>query len=525
MKIGLCSIFPLRPHVKNLAYIYKRLKKDGHEIRVLKCSNDFDLCHYKLINKSSKSFVPPCYKCRLGSIAKYVDKNDIDEIGEVDYDQAEYHYKGQSKSVINSLANIYRIENYNEVEELESTNEFSTLLSSKIKMSKVINAWVKREDLDLVVLFNGRMDILDSILGELKKLNVETLCIEGSGTDRGIRVVENESAVDFEEFDKYLNRVIEKPISSDQQLQAYSFFHNRITGKNDYEWRQYNQEKDQEDFKWKADNGSKVLFLPSSMYEFYGIIDHEQTWTNTIDSYDHIMSQHDIKPENALLRFHPNWARSIAGYDGRKSIELYTEYCLDRGIDFIESHEKVQTRELIKEADLIVVNGGSSAIEGALLGKQVVNVFPCKYMNAGFVDNVINKSYSLPTDFGKETKKERIRNCLRYLYFNMRVYPRLTNEIISVSTTENKYKFPSVNKDTLTQLKKVDLTAYDESISRKEEENIIEQLLKYDFDALGRELEERIVTSVTDGFEYLKPKNFQAKMIDMMRNSFKKGDL
>lgn len=525
MKIGLCSIFPIRPHVKNMAYIYKRLKIEGHKVKVLKCSNDFDLCHYKIINKNSKSILPPCYKCHLGSVTNYVEKKDIHEISKISHGQAQYLYKDQNKGAINSLSNIYRIENYNDVEKLKSTEEYSKLLASKIKMSKIINSWVKRENLDLVILFNGRMDILNSILGELKELKVDALCIEGSNNDRGIRVVENESAVDFKEFNKYLDKVINRPISSHQQLLAYSFFHNRITGKNNYEWRQYNQEPDIQDYKWKPGKGKKVLLLPSSMYEFYGIIDHEKTWRNTIDSYDFLISKGDIKPENVLLRFHPNWSRPIAGYDGQKSIEHYTKYCLERGISFVQSHEKIQTRELIKEADLIVVNGGSSAIEGALLGKQVINVFPYKIMNAGFVDNVLNKSYDFPEELDEDAKKERIRNCLRYLYFDMRVYPRLTNEIITVSTTVNKYKFPSHGKSILTQLKQVDFSVYDESILRKDENDIIEQLQNYEFGALGKELEKVTDNFDDTGFEDLKPNTLQGKVIDTMRNNLKRGDL
>ena len=100
----------------------------------------------------------------------------------------------------------------------------------------------------------------------------------------------------------------------------------------------------------------------------------------------------------------------------------------------------MSTRNLINRAHLVIVNGGSSAIEAALMLKQVVSIFPAKYNGAGFVDEYFAHGRAPEVVSASELENRR-RLCLRYLFFNMRVAPGLQDWIKPKTSFDYTYNY------------------------------------------------------------------------------------
>jgi hypothetical protein len=48
MKIGFASLYPYRPHIKQMAYLASQAKSSGHEAFFLDLGHGFEDCHAKL---------------------------------------------------------------------------------------------------------------------------------------------------------------------------------------------------------------------------------------------------------------------------------------------------------------------------------------------------------------------------------------------------------------------------------------------------------------------------------------------
>ncbi|MEX0598633.1 MAG: hypothetical protein WD512_19275, partial [Candidatus Paceibacterota bacterium] len=479
-KIGVISLFPFRPHVQNMAFLTKLLIRDGYEVRVLHCDAEFDFCYYKLFNDKKSKFYPNCLTCNIGSLKHFVSENLVDPISEYvnlgGADKLEITEEDRINAV-NSIANVHRIEDYNELYSIRESEQYEALLNAKDKMNNAFYSWYNSRDLDGVVLFNGRMDLANSILKVCKNNNYPVVTVESSGSDRGLRIIPNENALSKVEFERLLENYIERPLTNDQLKVAITFFNGRLKRDNAFEWRQYHEDSNN-DYNWVG-AGKKVLILPSSNYEFYGNYDLSDCWNNASEGFKYILEKLNIKKNNILVRFHPNWARSIAEYKGKNSINHYKRFCQDNGYKFIESESKINTQALMEDADIVIVNGGSSAIEATLMGKLVYNVFPAKFSKAKFVTNIFSKNDNVTLEkLETNLKKERIKYCLRYLYFNMRRFPQYINAIRVKSSIQNEYNFETDSKQLTHVLstQTVGLSDIEFDVDNKKEKKFVQNL-------------------------------------------------
>lgn len=435
-RIGIVNLFPYRPHVQNMAFINSMLEKDGFETKILHCDKNLNLCYYQLFKSNNNGPFSNCFACSIGSIKHYVSSGKVDNFSQ---------YSGQSAvsdrakvNAKNCLANIWRIEDYYKLDELEKTDEFKILLEAKGRVAHIFNEWYKVNHLDGVIMFNGRMDLLNTILEICQLKGYPIVTIESAGSDRGIRIIPNDSALSKVELDRLLEQYIDRPLKESQLKVALNFFNGRLKRSNSFEWRQYHQESTKEDRDWGT-KGKRVLILPSSNYEFYGNYDLTNCWKNAVEGFNDILTKLNISREDVLVRFHPNWNRSIAGFTGNRSIDFYTKYCNEKKIQFIPADSKIDTQRLMDKADLILVNGGSSAIEAVLMGKKVLNVFPGVFSNAGFCINHYTSGDPLVEQMKLYDQSKAIRQCLRYLYFKLRRFPQYINNFSAVDSVTNNY--------------------------------------------------------------------------------------
>jgi hypothetical protein len=519
MKIGFLNLFPMRPHSEYMAYLSSRLGED-HEVNILSCFNDFSSCHYKLWNDHHG--ISTCIKCKAGSLSLNQNSKNVTKINSLKLESYNECEKPKHSMVINSIANIKRIEKSEQLDSLTGSVEYDKLTASKEKMSKVTRAWVTKENFDVVLIFNGRMDLMDSALREIKAMKVPFYTLESSNTNVGIRIQEGVSCVNHDNFEENLLKFINYPLTKHQTTVAYSFYYNRLKNLNNYEWRHFEQNKN-----YNLDVsllGKYILVLPSSMYEFHGLLDGKCEWNNPLEGFDLIVKKFRNNGYNIVFRFHPNWAKKVGKYSSNAQ-EDYLNYCKSNNFIYFDSSSKVPTRELIKSTSLVLVNGGSSAIEACLMLKQVINIYPAKFNVAGFLD-LFTKNGNIPKVVSNEMLKIRRRYCLRYLYFNMRMYPSLQKFIKPISSLDYKYNY--LDKLDITDiLNPLNLSFEDYEGGSEIKEDIIINMFD---NKKNDELDEMYVNlslsenKIYDSFHSMKTNTKIIKIINKIRQILPKGD-
>jgi len=230
-----------------------------------------------------------------------------------------------------------------------------------------------------------------------------------------------------------------KPLTLAQAKLAGKLVSERFLRRNLLEWRVYN--KAPEPAPWPlASSGLRVLVLPSSRNEFAGHDEWKSGWKSNTDALDDLFEAFSIKPEQVVVRAHPNWSENIGKVSGRRSLDLYREWIKKRGVYFISSEQKANTYDLIQQADIIVVNGGSSAVEAGVCGKQVICLGPVNYENAGFV-RVFRDREALYREGASEPLDPSfiIRQTLRFLYLSAGRFPQYVDYVRAVETTRYTY--------------------------------------------------------------------------------------
>lgn len=518
MKIGILNLFPLRPHVEYMSYLSDRLGIN-HGIDVLSCYNDFETCHYKLVNGNNG--LSSCIKCKLGSLPSYQSRNRITTIKSLPVASIHNATSPSKNEILNSLGSIFRIEESEILSQLVGTEDYVKLALAKAKMAKVTRSWVSSKNLDMVIVFNGRMDLMQSALAELTSMRIPVYTVESSNTDSGIRIQYGVSSVDHKSFEENLKYFMNFPLSRHQSLVAFSFLYNRLNGNNSYEWRLF------------KDNQSKqivpeelrryVLVLPSSMYEFHGLIDDACDWQTPLHGFDVLINHYRNMGYDIVFRFHPNWARKVGKYESNAQ-NIYRKYCIQNNIKFFDSDSDISTRQLIKKSSLVLVNGGSSAIEACLMLKQVINIYPAKYNKAGFVDLfTFAKDSILMVD--NNVLQKRRHYCLRYLYFNMRIYPRLISYIKPITSLKYIYNYQNVLDLSDFDFKKEEAEKKYQKVSDEFEDEIFTLYDSGNFQELEAMYKRDKVLNDYSKFENYRHTNLFVGMATVLRRLLPKGDI
>jgi hypothetical protein len=237
-----------------------------------------------------------------------------------------------------------------------------------------------------------------------------------------------------------------------------------------------------------ASSGLRVLVLPSSRNEFAGHEEWKSGWADNTQALDDFFEAFAIKPEQVVVRCHPNWAENIGQVTGVRALDLYTKWTEKRGIYSISSEKKDSTYDLIQQADIVVMNGGSSAVEAGVCGKQVINLGPVNYQNAGFL-RVFRDRSSL-YEAGALTRIDPdvvIRKTLRFLYVSARRFPQYADYVQAIETTHYSY-FKGADPARLVSMLQTGIVTADDSSYASDttgEDTVVEALLRKDWGGLA----------------------------------------
>lgn len=433
MKIGLTNIFSFRPHVEHLEFLARILEDSGHEVVFLTCDSAVETCYIRELRGRSR--VRECAQCMVGGIRSYRSKG----VTAVSGEKSDLSDTVLDRLALSSSATLTRTESEREWDE-PGVREIRGRLAGPIsQVYQNARNWILDEKIEGVICFNGRMDLPRAVTYACEQLGVPYLTHERTWFGDGIQLIPNGNCLSLKALGDLVREFDDKPLTVGQAAYAGKLIGDRFLQRNSLEWRLYNQNPEPAPWPLKA-LGKRVLVLPSSKNEFAGHDEWRTDWADNTEALDDFFEAFAIDAGQVVLRCHPNWAETIGSVEGNRSLDLYTRWAHERGIHCIRSEEKASTYDLIQQADIVVLNGGSSSVEAGACGKQVVCLGPSTYQEAGFV-HVFRSREALRASKGElNLDPEHVRRTtLRFLYVRSHRFPQFVPYVKAVETTRYAY--------------------------------------------------------------------------------------
>lgn len=438
MKIGFANIYSFRPHVEHLYFLSLLLENNGHEVCYLTCDADLSNCYPRMLKGTGK--IKECSKCILGGIRSYSDKN----ISSLSAQYRNECLTTNVKNILDELAlssscTLTRTETDFELNNAEVVFFQKKLQQPIRKTYQASLNWIRDNELEAVICFNGRMDMTRALTYACETMKVPYITHERTWFGDGLLLTPNANCLSLKSVGEMVSDFDNKPLTLEQARLAGKLIAERFLQKNVLEWRLYN--KDPESITWPANSTEKkVLVLPSSRNEYTGHDDWISDWSDNTKALDDLFEVFSIRPEDVVVRFHPNWSENIGKISGDRATNLYTKWAKRKNIFFISSEDKANTYDLIQQADIVVLNGGSSAVEAGACGKQVICLGPANYDQSGFLRVFNNKKDMFRSNALINLEPEIIiRKTLRFVYLSAKRLPQYVDYVKALETIKYKY--------------------------------------------------------------------------------------
>lgn len=474
MRVGLVNIFSFRPHVEQLFFLSKILQDSGHQVFYLTCDAAAENCYPRAIKGSSK--LKECAKCMLGGVRSYTGHSVTAIKGAA---ASELPVGVLDELALSSSCTLTRTEAESEWDEPEVVQVRQSLYVPISRTYTSAKRWIEENALEGVICFNGRMDLTRAVTYACEQSNVPFITHERPWFSQGLHLAPNANCLSLKALGNMVAAFDDRPLTLTQARIAGKLVGERFLQRNSLEWRLYN--KNPEPAPWPLDApGPRVLVLPSSKNEFAGHAEWKSAWTDNTQALDDFFEAFGIAPEQVVVRCHPNWSEKIGQVGGERSLTLYREWAKRQSIYCISSEQKANTYDLIQQADIVVLNGGSSAVEAGVCGKQVICLGPSTYARAGFVRAFADKAAMYEARARVDLDPEQvIRKTLRFLYVRSHRHPQFVDFVRPIETTRYTYYQGADASRVIEMFRTGELAADDPGHAADEsEESVIVELLK-----------------------------------------------
>lgn len=473
MKIGFANLFSFRPHVEHLYYLANLLKFAGHEVFFLTCDGSVSNCYPRALKGTSKLI--ECTKCMLGGIRSYP----VGSVTSISPGVADLDIAILDSLALSSACTINRTESDLEWYAPEVITLKKSFYDPIASVYESTLRWIEENNLDAVICFNGRMDLPRALTYACEQANIPYITHERTWFGDGIQLIPNANCLSIAAVNKMAIDFQNKPLTLEQAKLAAKLVSERFLQRNLLEWRVYN--KKPEPVPWPLTSpGLRVLVLPSSRNEFAGHEEWMSGWGDNTQALDDFLEAFAINPDQVVVRCHPNWAEKIGKTVGDRSSILYHEWTKKRNIYCISSEKKASTYDLIQQADIVVMNGGSAAIEAGVCGKQIICLGPVNYEGAGFV-RIIRDREALyrPEVFVPIDPDVVIRKALRFIYLSARRFPQFVDYVNIINTTQYSY-FDGADPEKIISMLKTGFVEADDPVYATDsgDEDVVIDLLK-----------------------------------------------
>ena len=481
MRVGFANLFSFRPHVEHLCYLSMLLRDAGHEVFFLTCDGGVSNCYPRAVKGTSKA--KECPKCILGGVRSYP----VGPVTAVTAGTGGLDKATLDRLALSSSCTLNRTESEREWDEPEVVAVRESFHGPIASVYQSTLRWIESNDLQAVVCFNGRMDLTRAVTFACEQAGIPFVTHERTWFGDGLQLIPNANCLSLKALGKMVKEFDDKPLTAVQARIAGKLAGERFLQRNSLEWRLYNQNP--EPAPWPLDAaGPRILVLPSSKNEFAGHEEWNSGWEDNTRALDDLFEAFSIRPEQVVVRCHPNWAENIGQVVGDRSSALYRNWTQKRGIHCISSEQKASTYDLIQQADIVIMNGGSSAVEAGVCGKQVICLGPSTYQKAGFVRVFLNRDELFRSGALEPLDAEMvIRKTLRFLYLRSHRFAQYVDYVRAIETTRYTYFEGADPQRLVAMLTTGSMTADDPvySDSALDEVEVVEALKRKDWGQLA----------------------------------------
>ena len=425
--IGVAQFYPWRPHVAQRDFLLRVAEEYGAQTSELVCNGSFEKCYDKQYQTLGWGTIDHCVKCRLGggrsrTAARYF---------VLDWSTRNIPVEGEEIAMLSNRAALVRAELREDITLSQSSE--GLLHAYRVAFHSALR-WIERFGIDLILLFNGRIDLLKGVMDAARFAGVDFASYERSWFGNGIMLIPFENCLGLGLMHNLCRDRAGIPLSTEEANAAEKIIQRRVERIGSNEWRDFQIQGKA----WKNDvlselgSTPEILVLPSSMYEVWGHPDWQVDWRDNFEALESLQARLGVPWSRWVVRGHPIWHQRVGRSRGEAPIRRYHDFCLQRGIRFVASDSKLHTSALIDACDLVVLNGGSSIIDAVWKGKPVISLAQSVYREAGICPTLLGPSdpIDIPSD---DERKEQL---IRFIHTMGRIMPTFVNHLVSVSPAE-----------------------------------------------------------------------------------------
>jgi len=447
MRIGIASIYSFRPHVEHLYYLSTLLERAGHQISGLACQASVSACYPMLLR--DRPAVRECPLCVLGGLHSFA----VSDINHIKRKYANFQISDERAEslAMSSSATLLRTETAAELHGRDAYELRKRLMPSVRRAYASTREWIESRSLDAILLFNGRMDLTAAVAAAAEDAGVRYISVERTWFGHGVQLLPDANCLSLQDMDRFSQVFRDQYLAGTQASLAAGHMARRFMRSNVLEWRVYNRRAAGARWPGKG-SGQRVLVLPSSKNELQGHPDWTEGWGDNTKALDELIQYLGLNPSNTVVRCHPNWAEKIGSVSGTRSSEHYRLWAEKNGVVIVPPESNVDTYDLVQQADIVVLNGGSTALEAALLAKPVICLGPARYREAGFSLHINGPNeWNKLNELGSIPAEEAMVRVLRFVYAQMCRIPQYVNHVRADTPTTFRY-YEGANPERLAQL-------------------------------------------------------------------------
>lgn len=425
--VGIVQIYPWRPHGAQRDYLLRLARIAGYETSELVCGGSLQRCYDKQYQTLGWGGIDHCVKCRLGRRKQQGPTRNFS----LDWSTSNRPVPGEQEAIVSSVAAIIRAELPADI--IEQGNDSGILHSYRVGYHSAIR-WIREFRVDLILLFNGRIDILRGVVDAAKAEGIDFASYERSWFGDGIMLIPNDNCLGLSHIHDIGRTSTTMNLTATESAKAEEIIRRRVDRLGSNEWRdfQINEQNNETGIDGKSLGPTDVLVLPSSMYEIWGHPDWRTGWRDNFEALDWLQVKLGIPWTRWVIRGHPIWAQRVGKNRGFFADQHYADFCAARGIRYIPASSSASTPQLISAAELVVVNGGSSVIDAIWRGKPVISLSESVYHHWGICPTALtpHASLTIPSD---SIRREQL---VRFIHSMDRLIPTFVNHLVSVSSAE-----------------------------------------------------------------------------------------
>jgi hypothetical protein len=386
-----------------------------------------------------------------------------------------------------------------------------------------VERWISRRKIDAMILFNGRLDATAGALYACQRNGVPVLTFDRSLIGHGIYFVPNESCLSTQALESVTSEFRDLPLTSDQVRCAAGFLARRLLRRSRHEFRVFNEGGVPAAWPIQSSPKMRVLVLPSSRNELEGHDEWKSQFVDLPTVLPILLSKLQMIPQEVVIRGHPMWASRFAGQDISPASDFWRQYTSTHGYHFIDSSSRLSTQDLIAQADLIVVNGSSAALESGALGKKIICFGHSNYLTAGIATHIKNGSeWPRLEEVWHKIPEEIVRKTLRYAYCIGWRYPQFVPYVRADGPVRYSFHDGASGERIISMLQSglVHADCADIDSSTQHEDEVIERFLDNTWQPLA-EFEDDPITTPPIQVK----RKLLLRWIDPLRAKMSKGDL